>query len=127
MRAALDAAGVAAASVQFVSAHGTGTVYNDAMEAAAIGAVFGAGVAVNSVKGAIGHTLGAAGALEVIVCTEALRTGVVPPTTGLVDVDPACAALDLVRGEARRVPVRTALSTSSGFAGANAALVLRAP
>jgi 3-oxoacyl-[acyl-carrier-protein] synthase II len=127
MRAALDAAGAAASSVQFVSAHGTGTVYNDAMEAAAIGAVFGAGVAVNSVKGAIGHTLGAAGALEVIVCTEALRTGVVPPTAGLVDVDPACAALDLVRGEARRLAVRTALSTSSGFAGANAAVVLRAP
>jgi 3-oxoacyl-[acyl-carrier-protein] synthase II len=82
---------------------------------------------VNSIKGAIGHTLGAAGALEVIVCTEALRAGVVPPTAGLIDVDPACGEIDLVRGSARRLPIRTALSTSSGFAGANAALVLRAP
>jgi 3-oxoacyl-(acyl-carrier-protein) synthase len=124
MQAALDAAGRSAADVDFVSAHGTGTVYNDAMEGAALGRLFAPGsVPVNSIKGAIGHTLGAAGALEAVVCVQALATGVIPPTAGLVDPDPACAALDLVHGSARAHPVATVLSTSSGFAGANAALV----
>jgi 3-oxoacyl-[acyl-carrier-protein] synthase II len=97
------------------------------MEAAAIGRVFGPGaVPVDSIKGAIGHTLGAAGAFEVILCVEALRTGLVPPTAGLQTLDPACAALDLVRGEPRAMQKRVAVSTSSGFAGTNAALVLGA-
>jgi 3-oxoacyl-[acyl-carrier-protein] synthase II len=123
--AALAAAGVAPGDVGFVSAHGTGTPYNDAMEAAALGRVFGRrAVPVNSIKGAIGHTLGAAGAFEVVLCLETLAAGVVPPTAGLAEVDPACADLDLVRHEARRCRVDVAVSTSSGFAGANAALVL---
>jgi 3-oxoacyl-(acyl-carrier-protein) synthase len=127
IRAALDDAGAGPADVGFVSAHGTGTPYNDAMEAAALTRVFGAGrVAVNSIKGAVGHTLGAAGALEAVVCVRVLETGLVPPTAGLADVDPGCAALDLVQGEPRRVATRTVVSTSSGFAGANAALVLSA-
>lgn len=124
MQAAMNAAGRSAADVDFVSAHGTGTVYNDAMEAAALGRLFAPGaVPVNSIKGAIGHTLGAAGALEAVVCVQAIATGVIPPTAGLADPDPACADVDLVHGAARMRPVRTALSTSSGFAGANAALV----
>ncbi len=128
MRAALDDAGVAPADVAFVSAHGTGTPYNDAMEAAALTRVFGAGrVPVNSIKGAVGHTLGAAGALEAVVCARVLETGLVPPTAGLEDVDPACASLDLVYGGSRRVDARAVVSTSSGFAGANAALVLERP
>ena len=128
MRAALDDAGRTPGDVGFVSAHGTGTPYNDAMEAVALGRVFAAGaVPVNSIKGAIGHTLGAAGALEAVVCVRVLATGVVPPTAGLDEIDPACAALDLVHGSARQVRARTVLSTSSGFAGANAALVLEAP
>jgi 3-oxoacyl-[acyl-carrier-protein] synthase II len=125
IRTALDDAGATPADVAFVSAHGTGTPYNDAMEAAALTRVFGAGrVPVDSIKGAIGHTLGAAGALEAVVCARVLETGLVPPTSGLEDVDPACASLDLVYGEPRRVDARTVVSTSSGFAGANAALVL---
>jgi 3-oxoacyl-[acyl-carrier-protein] synthase II len=125
MAAALADAALRPAAVDFVSAHGTGTPYNDGMEAAAITSVFGRrGVAVDSIKGAIGHTLGAAGAFEAVVCVEALRAGAIPPTTGLVDVDPACADLDLVQGAARERRVAVALSTSSGFAGTNAALVL---
>ena len=113
--------------VGFVSAHGTGTPYNDAMEAVAIARVFGPQrVPVNSIKGAIGHTLGAAGAFETVLCVAAMETGVVPPTAGLTHVDPACAGLDLVHGSARATPVRISVSTSSGFAGANAALVLAA-
>ena len=127
IRAALDDAGADAAAVDFVSAHGTGTPYNDAMEAAALTRVFGAcRVPVNSIKGAIGHTLGAAGALEAVLCVRVLETGLVPPTVGLRDLDPACATLDVVQNEPRRVNARLAVSTSSGFAGANAALVLAA-
>jgi 3-oxoacyl-(acyl-carrier-protein) synthase len=125
VRAALADAGLAPAAVDFVSAHGTGTPFNDAMEACALVRVFGERTApVNSIKGAIGHTLGAAGAFEAVLCTEVLARGVVPATIGLEEIDPACAGLDLVRHEPRRRDVHVALSTSSGFAGANAALVL---
>ena len=127
MRAALADAGVEPAAVDFISAHGTGTPYNDAMETAAIAAVFGAGAArvpVNSIKGAIGHTLGAAGSFEAIMAAQILREGIIPPTVNCEELDPAC-PLDVVRGTARRHDVRTVLSTSSAFAGNNAAIVLR--
>ena len=128
MQAALADAGLDPAAVGFVSAHGTGTPYNDAMEAVAIARVFGPrGVPVNSIKGAIGHTLGAAGAFEAVLCLQVLAERIVPPTVGLAAVDPACAALDLVYGEPRPVAVDATLSTSSGFAGVNAALVLGRP
>jgi 3-oxoacyl-[acyl-carrier-protein] synthase II len=128
MSAALSDARRPAADVDFVSAHGTGTIYNDAMEAVAIGGVFGPrAVPVNSIKGAIGHTLGAAGALEVVMCVDVLQSGLIPPTAGLREIDPACAQLDVVHGASRRAAMRVVLSTSSGFAGANAALVLLAP
>ena len=123
--AALADAGVSPSAVDFVSAHGTGTPFNDAMEAHALVRIFGErAVPVNSIKGAIGHTLGAAGAFEAALCAEVLARGVIPPTAGLEEIDPECAGLDLVRGEARAGPIRVAVSTSSGFAGANAALVL---
>jgi 3-oxoacyl-(acyl-carrier-protein) synthase len=125
MASALATAGVPASAVGFVSAHGTGTAYNDAMEAVAIARVFGPrAVPVNSIKGAIGHTLGAAGAFEAVLCIEVLAHGLIPPTVGLETPDPACGGLDLVTGAPRAVPVALALSTSSGFAGANGALVL---
>jgi 3-oxoacyl-(acyl-carrier-protein) synthase len=123
--AALAQAGLPPSAVDFVSAHGTGTVFNDGMEARALVRLFGErGVPVNGIKGAIGHTLGAAGAFEAVLCVETLGRGTIPPTAGLREVDPACAGLDLVREEPRRHDVRVAVSTSSGFAGANAALVL---
>jgi 3-oxoacyl-[acyl-carrier-protein] synthase II len=126
--AALADAGCRPRDVGFVSAHGTGTPYNDAMEAVAIGRVFGErAVAVNSIKGAIGHSLGAAGAFETVLCVQALAHGVIPPTAGLRRLDSACRALDVVQGEPRRTPVSVAVSTSSGFAGSNAALVLGRP
>ena len=127
MRAALADAGIAPAAVDFISAHGTGTVYNDAMEIAAIAAVFGeaaARIPVNGIKGAIGHTLGAAGSFEAIMSVHILREGLIPPTANCEQLDAAC-PLDIVRGAPRRQPVRTVLSTSSAFAGNNAAVVLR--
>jgi 3-oxoacyl-[acyl-carrier-protein] synthase II len=125
VRAALADAGIAATAVDFVSAHGTGTPFNDAMEARALLHLFGErDVPVNSIKGAIGHTLGAAGAFEAAMCAEVVSRGLIPPTAGLETVDPECVALDLVRREARSCAVSVALSTSSGFAGANAAVLL---
>jgi len=127
MRAALAEAEVAPNAIEFVSAHGTGTLYNDAMEVAAIRAVFGEGaprVPVNGIKGALGHTLGAAGAFEAIMCARALVEGVIPPTINCEELDPTC-PLDIVRGAPRRRSIATALSTSSAFAGSNAAIVLR--
>lgn len=122
---ALHRAGRAPADVAFVSAHGTGTRYNDAMEARALESVFGPhGVPVNSIKGAVGHTLGAAGAIEAVLCVEVARRGVVPPTAGLTEVAPECAALDLVVESARSIRSGPCVSTSSGFAGANAAIVV---
>jgi 3-oxoacyl-[acyl-carrier-protein] synthase II len=127
MRAALADAGIEPAAIQFISAHGTGTPYNDAMEIAAISAVFGEGAAripVNSIKGAIGHTLAAAGSFEAIMATRILAEGIIPPTVNCEVLDSAC-GLDVVRGAARRVDVKTVLSTSSAFAGNNAALVMQ--
>jgi 3-oxoacyl-(acyl-carrier-protein) synthase len=97
------------------------------MEMVAIAAVFGEAaphIPTNSIKGAIGHTLAAAGAFEAIVCARVLRDGCIPPTAGCEQLDAAC-GLDIVRGEARRRRVDVALSTSSAFAGNNAAVVMR--
>jgi len=128
MRAALDDAEITPMQIDFISAHGTGTVYNDAMEIAAIEAVWGAqagAVPVNSIKGAIGHTLGAAGSFEAIMCVDVLRRGIIPPTANCRNLEAHC-RLDVVRDEPRHRRVSVALSTSSAFAGNNAAIVLRA-
>jgi 3-oxoacyl-(acyl-carrier-protein) synthase len=116
--------------VDFINAHGTGTVYNDLMESKAIFKLFGERarvLAVHSIKGAIGHTMAAAGGIEAAVCAEILRRGLVPATTQLTELDPAMLGLDVVQGMARRGDFRCGLSTSSGFGGVNAALVFRGP
>ena len=115
-------------AVDFVSTHGTATVFNDLMEARGLEAVLGGRsdrVPVNSIKGALGHTLGAAGALEAVMAVRALEEQCIPPTTGHGERDPQI-HLDVVAGGVRRAPIRTVLSTSSGFGGVNAALVLQA-
>jgi 3-oxoacyl-[acyl-carrier-protein] synthase II len=126
MAAALADAGRDAGAVDFVSAHGTATVFNDLMEGHALSRVLGerAGVVpVNSIKGALGHTLGAAAVLEAIACVRTLESGQIPPTPGLTEIDPQI-PLDVVHGAPRSADVRVALSTSSGFGGTNAAVVL---
>lgn len=115
--------------IDYISGHGTGTLYNDWMETKAIKAALGGHayrVPISSIKGALGHPFGAAGALEAAVCLLAIRDGIVPPTANLVEPDPAC-DLDFVPVRARRAPVRSALSLSAGFGGQNAALVIRGP
>jgi 3-oxoacyl-(acyl-carrier-protein) synthase len=126
MRMALKEAAVEPHQLGFISAHGTGTVYNDAMEIAAITAVLGdcsARIPVNSIKGSIGHCLAAAGAFEAVMCTEVLQRNLIPPTANCEQLDAAC-NLDIVRGSARTGQVDLLLSTSSAFAGNNAAIVI---
>jgi len=107
--------------IQYVNAHGTSTSVNDAVETKAIRLAFGQHadtLMVSSTKSMIGHTLGAAGAIEAIVAVLSLRDGIVPPTINLENPDPAC-DLDYVPGSARRTPLRHAISNSFGFGGQN--------
>ncbi|PWU25297.1 MAG: hypothetical protein C5B48_02000, partial [Candidatus Rokuibacteriota bacterium] len=124
--AALAQAGIAAADVDFVSAHGTGTLVNDSVETAALKRALGpraSAIPVNSIKASMGHTMGAAATLEAIMCLLASRHGAIPPTLNLEEPDPNC-DLDYVPGRARAARPRISLSTSLGFGGCNAALVL---
>ena len=126
IRAALAAGDTEVGDIDFVSAHGTGTVLNDRIETAVLKRVLGrrAGVVpVNSIKGALGHTMGAAATLEAVMCLLAARDGWIPPTVGFEEADPAC-DMDYIPGAARAVRPRRMLSTSLGFGGCNAALVL---
>jgi len=121
--AALAHAGIGPGDVGAVSAHGTGTIYNDLMELNAFRTIFGERpVPVYGVKGALGHTLGAAGAIETVIALRALSEGVVPGTVGFRDPDPA--AVGLVHSEPTPLRGRRLLLTNSGFGGVNAALVL---
>ncbi len=128
--AALADAGLDAATIDFVNLHGTGTPANDAAEAKMLASCFGeraARLPATSTKAAIGHFLGAAGAIEALVTVLCLRAGLVHPTPGEGTVDPAL-GVDLVVGEPREIPgARRALSTNLAFGGANAACVLLHP
>ncbi|WP_026422607.1 beta-ketoacyl-[acyl-carrier-protein] synthase family protein [Actinokineospora inagensis] len=123
LRAALTQANVAPTEVDHVNAHGTSTQLNDVTESRALRAELGEGVAVTSVKGVTGHTLAAAGAIEAVFTALTLRDGIIPPTAGTKQVDPAV-EVDVVTGAARTARVDVAVSTSLGFGGHNAALVL---
>lgn len=128
MQAALDDAGLAPAAIGYVNAHGTATVANDINEAAALREVFGQAldaIPVSSSKPVIGHTLGAAGALELLVTMEALRNQTVPPQINAIGPDPRC-ALNLPTSGAIRHSFGAALSNSFAFGGVNACLVLTA-
>jgi 3-oxoacyl-[acyl-carrier-protein] synthase II len=128
VRSALDEAGLTPADVEFVSAHGTGTPLNDRIEADVLRRARGSRasqIPVNSIKASVGHTMGAAAALEAVMCLLAGREGVVPYTLGLEEPDPAC-ELNHVIGTPLAARPRISLSTSLGFGGCNAALVLEA-
>ena len=124
MRAALADAGLPAAAIGHVNAHGTATTAGDAAEAASIGAVFGAhGVAVSSTKAVHGHLLGAGGAVELLAALRSLGAQRVPPTASVEAADPSF-ALDLVTGAARDVrALEAAMSNSFAFGGTNAVLI----
>jgi nodulation protein E len=124
---ALIDAGLNPADVDYINAHGTGTPANDPTESRAIRHVFGAQadkLAVSSTKSMHGHTLGAAGAIELVAAIGSLRDGVIAPTTNFIDPDPEC-DLDYVPNTAREKPVRAALSNSFAFGGLNAVVALK--
>lgn len=126
MQAACASAGLVPEAVGYVNAHGTGTPLNDAAEARAItrwAGTHAATLPVSSTKGSIGHLLGAAGAVEAVLCLMVLREQWLPPEPFIEQADPAC-AFDLIR-EPRESRVEVALSNSFGFGGANASLLLR--
>jgi nodulation protein E len=127
MTRALADAGLAPDSIDYVNAHGTGTMLNDRTEVAALRRAFGrhlAQIPVSSTKSMIGHTLAAAGALEMVVTALALDRSVVPPTMNFAVPDPDC-DIDCVPNEARRRPIGIAMSNSFAFGGLNAVLVAR--
>ena len=127
MRGALRDAGLAPEAVDYINAHGTSTPYNDANETLAIKRVFGEHayrLAVSSIKSMIGHTLGAAGAIEAGATVLSLTHGILPPTINYEYPDPDC-DLDYVPNKAREVPIRVALNNSFGFGGTNATTAFR--
>ena len=128
MEAALKRAGANPEDIDYINAHGTSTPLGDEIELAAVERVFGDhsnGLSMSSTKSAIGHLLGAAGAVESIFSILAMRDGVVPPTLNL-DNSSVDSDIDLVPHQAKEHPVKTVLSNSFGFGGTNASLVFKA-
>jgi beta-ketoacyl-acyl-carrier-protein synthase II len=128
MSLAMTRAGIDPSEVSYINAHGTSTTVGDPAETEAIKRALGEHayrVPVSATKSMTGHLIGGAGALEAIICVQALRTGIIPPTINLEMPDPAC-DLDYVPHQARRAELDTILSNSFGFGGHNTTLVLRA-
>ena len=126
MRAALEDAHANPGDVDYINAHGTATMLNDATETRAIRGVFGAHadkLAISSNKGVLGHSLGAAGALEAVATVLTLGAQVAPPTANYQEPDPDC-DLDVIPNEARDMRIETAMSNSFAFGGLNAVLVM---
>jgi 3-oxoacyl-[acyl-carrier-protein] synthase II len=126
MRAALDRSGVDPVRVNYINAHGTSTPLGDAAETKAIKDVFGDrayDLAVSSTKSTMGHLLGAAGAVEAIMCALAIHEGVIPPTINYYNPDPEC-DLDYVPNEPRKADIDVALSNAMGLGGHNGCVLL---
>ena len=127
MKMALRHAGLNPEDISYINAHGTSTPQGDIAETQAIKTVFGdhaRKLAVSSTKGATGHMLGAAGAVEMIVCTKAIQTGIVPPTINYEVPDPDC-DLDYAPNTARQMTVNAVLNNSFGFGGHNASILAK--
>ena len=126
MQMALEDAGLAPETVQYINAHGTSTPLGDKAETAAVKRVFGQHarkLAISSTKSQLGHTLGASGGIELVVCALSMHHGVIAPTINLETPDPDC-DLDYTPLVARQAKIDVAMSNSFGFGGHNASLVL---
>jgi 3-oxoacyl-[acyl-carrier-protein] synthase II len=126
MRMALDDANLGPEAIDYINAHGTSTPLGDKAETVAVKTVFGPHakkLALSSTKSQLGHTLGASGGIELVVCLLAIARGIIPPTINLDRPDPDC-DLDYTPRMARETPVRVAMSNSFGFGGHNASLVV---
>ena len=127
MREALTRADLTPRDIAYVNAHGTGTVQNDKAESSALEQVFGAGnVLISGTKSLIGHTMGAAGAMEAVATIMALQAGLLPPTANLDETDPDV-PFDCIPHTARSRVVDHAMSNSFGFGGQNVSLIFRHP
>lgn len=129
MEAALKHAKISPADVDYINAHGTSTPVGDGIECTAVKRMFASSldkVSMSSTKSAVGHLLGAAGAVEAIYSIKAIQTGVLPPTLNLENVSEPCKGLDLVPKVAKEKKVNVALSNSFGFGGTNASLIVKA-
>jgi len=127
-RRALEKAGMDPAELDHVNAHATSTPEGDGAELQALSSLLGEhgpAVSISANKSMLGHTLGAAGALESVAVVQAIREGAVPPTINLQDPDPNTNGLDLTPNKATKRPIRAALNNSFGFGGQNAAIVFR--
>ena len=127
IRTALEQAHLDPTEIQYVNAHGTGTLLNDATETTILRRVFGAHanrLAVSSTKSMVGHTMGASGAIEIVATILALRHQTAPPTINYTEPDPEC-DLDYVPNTAKRMPIQAAISNSFAFGGLNAVLAVR--
>jgi 3-oxoacyl-[acyl-carrier-protein] synthase II len=127
MENALADAGLTYRDIDYINTHGTSTLENDQIETLAIKRVFkdrAKQVPASSIKSMLGHLIGAAGAAELITCVLAIRDGIVPPTTNMVDPDPKL-DLDYVPNEPRKMPVNIVMNESFGFGGQNNVVILR--
>jgi nodulation protein E len=127
MRAYLADANLSVDAIDYINAHGTGTVTNDITEIKVIKAVFGDAarhLSISSTKSMHGHALGASGSLELIAVIEAIRRGIVPPTINIEELDPEC-DLDVTPGHARERSIRAALSNAFAFGGTNAVVAVK--
>ena len=120
---ALENAGLKGKDIQYVNAHGTSTPLNDITESRVIEKEIGRHAPVSSLKGAIGHTLAAAGAVETVLTILSVKHGIIPPTANLINLDPDI-NLDIVFGKPRELNIRHALKLSMGFGGHNGALII---
>jgi 3-oxoacyl-[acyl-carrier-protein] synthase II len=125
MERALQSADISTNEVDYINAHGTATIFNDAAEGKAISQLFD-GVPVSSTKSMMGHSLGAAGAVEAIICLLALKDQFLPPNINFGALDDHL-DLNIVANQSRPAVVRTALSNSFGFGGTNASILMRRP
>lgn len=127
MRKAIKSAGISPSDIDYINAHGTSTEINDKFETMAYKTVLGEAayqIPISSTKSMTGHMLGAAGALEALICLKAMEDSILPPTINHFEPDPDC-DLDYVPNEARKVDVNIALSNSFGFGGHNATIIFR--
>ena len=126
MSAAISQSGLTTADIDYISAHGTGTPTNDRIESLAVRTLFGERaplVPMSSIKSMLGHTMGAASAIEAVACALALHTGWIPPTINHEEPDPDC-GLDIVPNQARKTDPEVALNNAYAFGGNNASLCL---
>lgn len=122
MARAMQTAGLSKADVTHVNAHATSTPIGDTAEALGIQAAVGDHAAIYAPKSALGHSIGAVGALEAVLTIKSVEEGIIPPTLNLENLDPECGDIDVVHGEARKGQIDYALSNSFGFGGHNVAL-----